>query len=293
MKFKRICFITCIIILAVTLIGCPAQRSGDGGEGGQGGQEKGTITLGKVPFEQEWVPMQIIKTVAEQQGYKTEIKEGDVGVIFLGLSRGDIDIYPDVWLPTLHAGYMEQYKENVDLVGTIYQEAPTGWAVPTYIDIDLIEDLKGKSAEFGGRIIGVEPGAGMMDTSEKTIEEYDLDYQLLEGSTPAMLATVQKAVQNNEPVVFLAWRPHTMFQDFDIKLLKDTKDIWQYDDVRNGVNKGLKEKAPDIYNFLTNFKISIDKVEEIMAQMSDGEKIETLAENWVNENQAQIDEWLK
>jgi ABC-type proline/glycine betaine transport system substrate-binding protein len=30
-----------------------------------------------------------------------------------------------------------------------------------------------------------------------------------------------------------------------------------------------------------------------MAQMSDGEKIETLAENWVNENQAQIDEWLK
>jgi len=290
MKTKIIGFIVCMMVLTMTtmtaLTGC-AKDSDDAGQG------KPTITLGKVPFEQEWIPLYIIKNVAEEQGYKTNIKEGDVGVIFLGISRGEIDIYPDVWLPTLHSGYMEQYKDKIGLTGTLYEKAPNGWAVPTYVDIDSIEDLKGKSDSFDGRVIGVEPGAGMMAVSEQTIEAYDLDYTLVEGSTTAMLATVKKAVQNEEPIVFLAWRPHTMFQDFDIKMLEDPKNIWAFDDVRNGTSVGLKDKAPDIYKFLTNFKISIDEVEDLMVQVAEGEEIEKLTEDWVNNNRDKIDQWLE
>lgn len=288
-KFKKTRMFLCLLMfLFVAMVGC---TPGDQKNAGQG--DKPTITIGQVPFEQEWIPLHIIKIVAEELGYATEIQEGDVGVVFLGLSRGDIDIYPDVWLPTVHASYMEKYKGQVELLSTLYKNAPNGWAVPTYVNIESIDQLKGKSEAFGGQVIGIEPGAGMMETSAKTIKEYNLDYTLVEGSTPAMLATVKKAVQNEKPIVFLAWRPHTMFQDFDIKLLKDSKGIWTADDVKIGANKGLKEKAPDLYKFLTKFQISIDEVEAMLVEMNKGKKVDKLAEEWINTNRDKVDKWLE
>ncbi|HBV88199.1 glycine betaine ABC transporter substrate-binding protein [Desulfosporosinus sp.] len=281
------CITVCLLMLFVVIVGGCAPGDKDAGKAG-----KETIKIGQVPFEHEWIPVNIIKRVAEELGYSTEIKEGDVGIIFLGLSRGDIDIYPDVWLPTVHSSYMEQYKGQIELVGTLYKNAPTGWAVPTYVDINSIDELKGKSQLFGAKIIGAEPGAGMMEVSRKVIKEYGLDYTLVEGSTPAMLATVKKAIQSKDPIVFLAWRPHTMFQDFDIKILKDPKNIWSVDDARNGVNPGLKEKAPDLYKFLSNFQISIDEIESMMVEMGKGEKVDKLAEKWINNNRDKVNEWL-
>ncbi|UFJ40309.1 glycine betaine ABC transporter substrate-binding protein [Brevibacillus humidisoli] len=287
----------CLLFLAVTIVmsgGCATQPGGDQPGGAAEEAEKPTITIGKVPFEHEWVPVAIIQEVAKELGYATKIEEGDVGVVFLGLSTGDINVYPDVWLPTLHASYMEKYEGKIDLAGTVYQKAPTGWAVPTYVDINSIADLKGKSETFNGQVVGVEPGAGMMVTSEKTIQSYGLtDYKLLSGSTPAMLAAVKKATDNQEPIVFLAWRPHTMFQDFDIKMLEDPKGVWAYDDCRIGTSTDLKEKAPDLYSFLQNFRISMDEIESFLVKMDkENADVNDLAKEWIEQNRNDIDKWI-
>nr|WP_280951879.1 glycine betaine ABC transporter substrate-binding protein [Alteribacter populi] len=233
-----------------------------------------------------------MENIAEELGYPTETTEGDVGVMFLGLSRGDVDIYPDMWLPTLHASYLAEHEDDIDIVGTIYEEAPVGWAVPDYMDIDSTEELKGNEDLFDGELIGIEAGAGMMPTSEETLEEYDLDLNLISGSTEAMLAAIMRATGNEEPIVFLAWRPHTMFQLFDIKMLEDPKGIWEYDNVKTGVNKDFAEKAPELYSFLEQFEMSIDEVEDFMLRMED-EELDAVAEEWIEENRSQIDEWLE
>jgi glycine betaine/proline transport system substrate-binding protein len=284
MKKKLVLTLTIIIsALALFAAGC------------SGGGADNTIAIGKVPYTHEWIPAYIVQSVAEELGYDTKIVEGDVGFMFLGLAQGDIDIYPDAWLPILHKTYADKYEDKIELTGTVFENAAMGWAVPSYVDIDTIDELKGKGDQFNHRIVGIEPSAGLMLTSEKALKEYDLDdeYELLESSTPAMLGEVEQAIANKQPIVFLAWRPHAMFTKYDIKLLEDPKEIWPFDNVITAVNKELKDKAPDLYEFTHNFSISLDDIEAILAEADKGDKdIEQLTQEWMEQNRDQINEML-
>lgn len=282
-----------IFILSICLVGSTV---GCGSISGGEKKEEVEINIGKVPYPHEWVPANIIKVVAEEKGYKVNLVEGDIGFMFLGLSQGDIDIFPDVWLPVLHSTYMEKYEGKIDLVGTLTEEIPIGIAVPSYVDFNSISDLKENAESFGKKIVGVEPSAGMMLTANETLKEYELedDIELISGSTPAMLAELDKAIKAQEPLVFLAWRPHTMFTKYDIKLLEDPKGIWSLDDDKIGVHPDLKDKAPDIYSFLQEFKLTTDEMEEILYQMENENKsIEELAKKWVDENREEVEQMFK
>lgn len=284
MKKKFLLILTVVVVaLALFAAGC------------SGGETNKTIAIGKVPYPHEWVPAHIIQHVAEELGYDTEMVDGDIGFMFLGLSQGDIDIYPDVWLPTLHKTYVDKYEDKIELTGKIYENAAMGWAVPSYMDINSISELKGRGDEFNHRIVGIEPSAGIMLTSEETLKAYGLDgeYEILESSTPAMLGEVEQAIANKQPIVFLAWRPHTMFTKYDIKLLEDPKEIWVFDDGITGVSKELKDKAPDLYKFTQNFKISLDEIEAILAEMDEGDKdIDQLTKEWIEQNRDKVDQML-
>lgn len=281
------------IVALIALVGCGNAGDPDPDSTAENGSDKPTITLGKAPYEHISFINGVIKHVAEQQGYSIDITEGDVGVMYLGVSQGEIDVYADAWDPTLHGPYIEKYKNDMEIIGMLYEQAPLGWAVPSYVDIESIEDLKGREDEFKGRIVGIEPSAGMMLTSEEIIEGYELDYELLNGSTIGMLTELQRAINNEEPMVFLAWRPHTMFQQFDIKLLEDPKGFWQYDDIKVAVANGFKEKAPDLYRFLENLKIDIEDIEAGMLRFEEGEDPEQVTKEWVEEHRAEIDQWLE
>jgi glycine betaine/proline transport system substrate-binding protein len=76
---------------------------------------------------------------------------------------------------------------------------------------------------LGGRIIGIDPGAGIMAASEKALIEYELDYELVEGSDATMVATLKQAIDNNKWVVVTGWAPHWKFATWDLKFLDDPK----------------------------------------------------------------------
>lgn len=281
-NYLRIAFLAAALTLFAA--GCSGAGTGEN-----------TISIGKAPYPHEWIPAHIIRNIAEELDYQTEMVDGDIGFMFLGLSQGDIDIYPDVWLPTLHKTYVDKYEDDIELTGTIFEDADIGLAVPSYMDINSIADLKGRGEEFNNRIVGIEPSAGIMLTAADVMETYGLEdeYELLESSTPAMLGEVKQAFSNEDSIVFLAWRPHTMFIDYDIKLLEDPEGILVFDDGITGVSKGFKEKAPDLYEFTKNFKISLDEMETILAEMDKGEKeIEELAAEWIEQNRNEVDQML-
>ncbi len=60
------------------------------------------------------------------------------------------------------------------------------------------------SSEFIGdqvdyKIIGIDPGAGLMKSTEKALKEYDLkDWKLVEGSGAAMAAALDKAYKDKK-----------------------------------------------------------------------------------------------
>lgn len=285
---KRNLIITILLLIfSIFAFGCAKQEANQVGE-------KPTILIALDPYTSSWPSAYVYKHIAEELGYSTEFVEGDIGFIYLGLAQGDIDIQPAAWVPTLHGSYIKKYKDKVELTGTIYEKPDMGWTVPTYVDIDTIAELKGRADEFDHKIVGIEPSTGVMMTSEKTIESYGLDdYDLVEGSTAGMLAEVERAISKKEPIVFIGWRPHTMFSRYNIKVLKDTKGIWELDNVKTAVHKSFKEKAPDLYNFSQNFNISIEDIEKMQKQMEENNKdINILTKDWIEKNRTKIDEML-
>ena len=60
--------------------------------------------------------------------------------------------------------------------------------VPTHVTIDSIEDLNSVSDKFSGEIIGIDPGAGVMQNTEEVITGYGLEYELVASSSAGMAA---------------------------------------------------------------------------------------------------------
>ena len=70
--------------------------------------------------------------------------------------------------------------------------------------------------KFQGRIIGIEPGAGLMSASEEAIKEYGLsEYTLMDGSSATMTAALAEAIANEEWVIVTGWTPHWKFAAWD------------------------------------------------------------------------------
>lgn len=133
----------------------------------------------------------------------------------------------------------------------------------------------------------------MMETSQQIIDEYDLDYELVEGSEWAMLTEVSRQFDRGNSVLFLGWRPHWMFAEYDLKFLEDPKGLWQQDEVRNLATKGLAERAPEAVAFLKNWQMPIDDLEDMIRRMElENEDIDVLVAEWLQENESLVQEML-
>lgn len=213
--------------LAVTLASCGDGTGGTGGtEEGAGGA--GTITLGYIP---SWTDGLATAYLLEDQltklGYEVRMEElTEPGPLYAGLANGDVDVYPSAWPEVTHASYMTEFGDAIEDLGAYYDNAQLTIAVPSYVDIDSIEDLAGNAARFDDRIVGIEPGAGLTAvTQDSMIPAYDLgdEYQLVTSSTQAMLAELQGAIDAQEDIVVTLWRPFWPYGTFDLKDLEDPK----------------------------------------------------------------------
>ncbi|RAD58971.1 glycine/betaine ABC transporter substrate-binding protein, partial [Burkholderia multivorans] len=146
--------------LALALSGCSQEASKDNASGGG---DKGTITLGFIP---SWTDGLSTAYLLENQltklGYDVKMETiTEAAILYSGLANGDVDIYPSAWPEVTHKQYMDEYGDKLEDLGAYYDNAKLTIAVPSYSNINSIEDLKGKASEFDGKIIGIEPGAGL------------------------------------------------------------------------------------------------------------------------------------
>ncbi|WP_372459162.1 glycine betaine ABC transporter substrate-binding protein [Alkalihalobacillus deserti] len=56
-------------------------------------------------------------------------------------SQSPLDAAVGAWLPTTHADYYAQYEGDFEDLGSNLHGTALGLVVPTYMDIDSIEDL--------------------------------------------------------------------------------------------------------------------------------------------------------
>ncbi|UOR10960.1 glycine betaine ABC transporter substrate-binding protein [Halobacillus amylolyticus] len=284
--------ITTTLLLAF-IVGCSAEKEASSSEASDENGKDKTITFGVTPWTSTVPPTKIAGLILEDMGYTVEETKANVGGVFMGLSRGDLDVFMDAWLP-MHQVHLDKFGDKLDDTAVSYPKAETGWVVPTYMkDINSISDLKGKEDLFNNKMYGIEEGASATKESNEIIKAYGLDMKQVNSSEGGMIAQASRMMAQEKPVVFYGWRPHTMFNKFDLKVLSNDQGFFGSSSVHVITNNKLKEKAPDAYEFLSNWSISIDEVEAMIVEIEEnGKDAEKVAREWINNNQDKVNKML-
>ena len=269
-----------------------------GGSGSGGGAGDKNVSISVVAgWDEDVAASNLWKSLLEERGYTVNMQELDIASTFTGVANGQVDLYMDAWLPTTHQAYWDRFKDQLETV-TAWQIGKNTLVVPDYVDVNSIADLKGRETEFDGRIVGIEAGAGEMKAMrEKIIPAYGLtDYNLVEGSSPAMLASLDSAIKQKQPIVVTLWQPHWAFSRFPIKVLEDTQTAFgPPDDMQIVATKGWSAANPEVAGWLKNFKITPEQLSSLMLDIQNagkGKEQET-AKAWIAKNQQLVDSWLK
>ncbi|CAO4162708.1 glycine betaine ABC transporter substrate-binding protein [Methylorubrum populi] len=270
-------------ILCLALAQTPAEAAGK------------QVRLAYVEWADAVVATNILKLALEEKGYQVKTIPLAAAAMWQAVATGDADASVAGWLPVTQGAYYAKLKNRIDLIGPNVTGARIGWAVPASSPLRSIEDLASKSAEVDGKVIGIDPGAGVMKSSEEAIKAYGLKVKLVDGSDATMTSALKDAVRQKKDIVVTAWTPHWMFARYDLKYLEDPKKSFgEAESVNTFTRKGLKDDMPEVYSVLQKFKLTVKDEEAVMAENEEkGAKPEETAAKWIKQNRATVDGWLK
>ncbi|EKU93927.1 Glycine betaine-binding protein precursor [Alloiococcus otitis] len=249
------------------------------------------IELAYVDWDSEIASTHVIGEVLESLGYDVTLTSLDNAVMWQSVANGDADAMVSAWLPHTHGDQEAEYGDQMDHVGTNLEGAKIGLGVPTYMEVDSIADLTDEAEQT---ITGIEAGAGVVQSAEQALEDYDnlSDWTVATSSSGAMVTELETAINNEEDIVVTAWSPHWKFQTFDLKYLDDPEESFGGDEtIETYAREGLEEDMPEAYSVLENFYWELDEMEEVMLDISEGAEPEDAAAQWVEENQDRVSEW--
>ncbi|MFI6052559.1 ABC transporter permease/substrate binding protein [Streptomyces violascens] len=289
-----------VVVLALVAGGMNMFGSSDEATA-SGGKDVGKgkkISLGYIPWDEGVASTFLWKELLERRGFTVDARQYEAGALYTGMAGGQIDFETDSWLPTTHAQYWAKYKDKLEDMGSWYGPTSLELSVPSYVkDVNSLDDLKGKGAEFQNRIVGIEPSAGETGIlKDKILKEYGLDgeYKVVDGSTPGMLAELKRAYAKKEPIVVPLWSPHWAYNTYDLKKLKDPKGVWgKGDGVHTLARKGFASDNAEVGTWLKNFKMDEKQLTSLEAKIqSTGKgKEQDAVRAWLKENPGLADKW--
>lgn len=292
-KFNHILKTTAVVsAAALALTACSEADSGASGD------SKGELTLAVFNGWEEGVAVsELWHHILEEEGYDVTLEYADPAPVFSGLASGDYDFNMDVWLPVTHASYLEEYGDDIVELGTWNDESKLTIAVNEDAPIESLDELAENADEFGNRIVGIEPGAGLTETTtNEAIPTYGLEgMEYVTSSTPAMLQELSTATENGENIVVTLWRPHWAYEAFPIRDLEDPEGaMGGAETMSTYARSGFEEDFPEVAQWLSDFTMDSEllyDLENVMFNESDAGQGEygPIVEEWVAENQEYVD----
>ena len=163
-------------------------------------------------------------------------------------------------------------------------------SVPQYVDITSIDELAGQADRFGGRIVGIEPGAGLTEaTQEKVIPGYGLEeYELVTSSTAAMITELENAIDAEEDIVVTLWTPFWAMPAYDMKALEDPEGHFGEAEALHHLGRtGFKEDFPDVAEWIAGATMTDEEFgsleDKVVNEFGEGKEAEAV-EAWLEEN---------
>lgn len=339
MKKVLTMFVIAMLAISVLALGCTS-----GGETTvtQTTTQTTTVTATPTPAEKEKVVVTEVNwgsaayqgyimafIIEHGYGYPVEVVAGSTIAMFQGVMMGDVDIFPEMWLPNQQEAWDSGLADNsfIPVTRTNNDNWQSCFVVPTYViegdsargiepmapDLKSVDDLKDpKYIELfkdpeepsKGRIVTCVPGWECEKVNAKQAQAYGLldSYNLLPpGSSAALFASLQAAYEKGEPWLGYMWGPTWISGTLDLTLLEEPSYTaaafengecgYPSADLWIGASKSLAEKAPELFPFLVQWSFPTADMAEGVAYMQANEVEADAAAIWFLENRE--DMWTK
>ncbi len=230
----------------------------------------------------------------DRLGYDVKLDMLDSPAAFRSLAGGRDDVLLDAWLPVTDAAYMKRYRSELVDLGTVCPRARIGLVVPDYAPGKTIGDLRRYGKEYGGRIVGIEAGTGMMIMTRKAIRQYGLRCRLVATSASDAAKAIESAVRDRRPVVVTGWRPHWTFARWKLRFLEDPANVYGPGEAIHAVARaGFVEAMPGAAAFLRRFRMDDAQVDDLLlAVHDDPEQPLNVARAWMRKHAALVEAWI-
>ncbi|WP_284139645.1 MULTISPECIES: glycine betaine ABC transporter substrate-binding protein [unclassified Virgibacillus] len=100
------------------------------------------IELVYVEWDSEISSTHVVGKVLEDLGYNVTLTPLDNAIMWQAVANSEADGMVAAWLPATHGDLYEEYKDQLVNLGENLEGAKIGLVVPSYMDIDSIEDLE-------------------------------------------------------------------------------------------------------------------------------------------------------
>jgi ABC-type proline/glycine betaine transport systems, periplasmic components len=290
-----------LLLLILALSGCGVKNS-------SAQQDKPVLVLADASWDSIKVHNRIMGFIIKNgYGYPApDYRFGDTLPLLQGLSKGDIDIYSEIWADNIKEAWDAALADgSVKDLGANFPDAPQGWYVPTYMikgdaergikavapDLQSVSDLpkywklfKDPEVPSKGRFHNSPPGWICSAINETKIKTYGLDstYNVFStGSDAALVASMVAAYEKGVPWLGYYWEPTWVMGKMDMTLLEEPaydEAKWNNEKDRGcaypaakvpiGINSELETTAPELVEFLSKYSTTLAQNNAFLAYMN-------------------------
>lgn len=254
--------------------------------------EEKTINMGTLSWEDLTPITGITKKVLEDQGYTVKVTQfSEWGIAYAALAKGDVQILTSQ-IDYVAQDYWNKNKNRLEKISPVSHGLYQGFAVPSYVTINSIEELNANADKFNNKIIGIEPGSGLMSDAANAVKAYDLKPQLLEGSTAAMTAALKSAADRKDWVVVTMWDPSWMSQRYEMKYLADPKGVFPPPQGYYWIGqKGFSAENPRAREVIASVYVPIGDIKDINTAVKDGKTMDEAVKDWTEKHADLLKRW--
>lgn len=322
---KNTCFLTCILV-ALLIFTLMASVSC-----GREAPEK-PVVFGMGTWDTQKFMSEVAGYIVEHgYGYEVEYQSAKNVFIIEAIQLGDIDVHMEVAERSLKEPLQKLLDSGQgEIVGISFPGTWQGWLVPTYIiegdpergieasapDLKSVFDMPKYWELFQdpedpgkGRFYSCIPGWQCEKTNDHKIKAYGLDeyYNVFyPGSDAALASSLVSAYEKGEPWFGYYWSPTWVLAEVDMTPLEEPafdEALWteeadyacEYPLDENVIvtNTGLRDRAPEVVEFLEKFRLSAELLNGALLYMKDNEAESTEAALWFLQNYGGVwTEWV-
>jgi glycine betaine/proline transport system substrate-binding protein len=259
---------------------------------GSGHTQDKTIQMGTVSWEDLTPITGITKKVLEDAGYTVEVTSfSEWGIAYAALAKGDTQVMVSQ-TDYVAQDYWDRNKNRLEKISPVSHGLYQGIAVPKYVTIDTVEQLNEQADKFSNKIIGIEPGAGLMRDTANAVQEYGLKLQLVEGSTAGMSAALKSAIDRQDWIAVTLWEPSWMVAKFGTKYLQDPKGVFPPPQTYYWIGqKGFSEEYPHAREVMASVYVPLADINAINAEVGDGKSMDQAVADWIQNHADLIKRW--